>query len=96
VTDDEAFFQELKEKWDVVMFAPGACRWSASKQPIPGSGPATGTSGWGLEQYRAKVRAEQGEQVPIVETTEEREIIPRLKAAFGSLGGGREKGGGDL
>ena len=34
--DDDTFFAKLKErKYDVVFFAPGACRWSKAKQPIP-------------------------------------------------------------
>lgn len=35
-SDDDTFFTKLKErKYDVVFFAPGACRWSKAKQPIP-------------------------------------------------------------
>ena len=35
-SDDDTFFVKLKErKYDVVFFAPGACRWSKAKQPIP-------------------------------------------------------------
>eukprot|EP00959_Pyramimonas_sp_CCMP1952_P338023 7078673-Pyramimonas_sp.AAC.1 len=53
VTDDVTFFKHLEvgpgdSSWDVVMFAPGACRWSQAGKPIPGQSEAeikTGTSG---------------------------------------------------
>ena len=38
--------------------------------------------GWSLAQYRALVREHQGEGVQIVETIDEREIIPRLWQAL--------------
>jgi hypothetical protein len=80
-TDDDNFFRELKQrKFDAVFFAPGACRWSAARQPIPGGNQAT--RGWGLEQYRAAVREHQGEGVPIVETTRESDIVPLLRRAL--------------
>lgn len=80
-TDDADFFQKLADnKWDVVMFAPGACRWSAANQPIPGGNEKT--KGWTLEEYRLAVRELQGEDVPIVETVAEKEIVPLLKAAI--------------
>ena len=80
-TDDDDFISNLSaRKWSVVMFAPGACRFSAGKQPIPGGN--LETVGWGLEQYKSRVVQTQGEDVSIVETTEEREMIPLLKAAF--------------
>ena len=82
VTDDDTFFKLLEsEKFDVVMFAPGACRYDASKQTIPGGNGRS--AGWSLEQYRAVVRETQGEQVVIVEGTEERLIVPKLRAALG-------------
>ena len=38
VTNDDDFIRELqRKKWSVVHFAPGACRYNASKSPIPGS-----------------------------------------------------------
>ncbi|KAJ1488274.1 hypothetical protein T484DRAFT_2119730 [Baffinella frigidus] len=60
-TDDEAFLAALKaQKVDVIFFAPGACRFSAAKQPIPGG--IETTRGWTLEEYRAAVREHQGEE----------------------------------
>jgi hypothetical protein len=82
VTTDDAFFQALGErKYDAVFFAPGACRYSEAKQPIPGGNAAT--EGWGLDEYRKKVRQEQGDAVAIVETTKEREIVPLLRQSLG-------------
>ena len=80
-TDDDAFFSALKQrKYDAVFFAPGACRWSAARQPIPGGNQAT--RGWSLEEYREKVRELQGQEVCIVETTKEPEIVPLLRRAL--------------
>jgi hypothetical protein len=43
-TEDSDFLDKLKSrKWTVVAFAPGACRWNAAKQPIPGSSAEAGT-----------------------------------------------------
>ena len=82
VTDDEAFFAKLGErKWDVIFFAPGACRWSAAKQPIPGGNAET--RGWSLQQYYDKVRELQGADVKIVGTLEERLIVSSLRDALG-------------
>ena len=88
VTDDETFFAELepkegKNRWDVVMFAPGACRFDKAKQPIPGGLENGETRGWGLAEYRKLVREKQGDSVPIVETTQESEIVPLLRKALG-------------
>jgi hypothetical protein len=81
-TDDETFFAKLQErKWDVIFFAPGACRWSAAKQPVPGGNKQT--QGWGLDQYHEKVRELQGDQVKIVGTTEERLVVSSLREALG-------------
>ena len=81
-TDDAAFFAALRERrFDAVFFAPGACRWSAARRPIPGG--VDETRGWSLEQYRARVQELQGADVPIVESLEEREVVPRLRAALG-------------
>ena len=90
VTDDDDFLEKLTsgEQWDVVFFAPGACRFNAAKQPIPGGRVAT--RGWTLENYRALVRQNLGDDVPIIETTEEREIVPLLRAALGLGGEGGE------
>ena len=81
-TDDVDFLAKLAErKWDVVFFAPGACRWSAARQPIPGGNSAT--KGWDLSKYKARVRELQGDEALIVETTEERLMVPLLRAALG-------------
>ena len=80
-TDDEDFISKLQSrKWSVVFFAPGACRYNAANRPIPGA--ISHTSGWGLAEYRVLVRAHQGEDIQIVETTEEREIISLLTTAL--------------
>ena len=80
-TADAAFFSKLRgRKWSVIFFAPGACRYSAAMMPIPGA--RSHTMGWSLDQYRNLVRKYQGQDIQIVETTEEREIIPRLRSAL--------------
>lgn len=80
-TDDDDFLAKISsQKWDIVFFAPGACRESAAQKPIPGGRAAT--KGWGLEQYKQLVRDHQGDSVEIVETVLEREIIPLLQAAL--------------
>ena len=80
-TDDEDFISKLRaRKWSVVFFAPGACRYNAANRQIPGA--ISHTSGWGLAEYRVLVRHHQGEDIQIVETTEEREIIPLLTRAL--------------
>ena len=82
VTTDDEFFSKLQErKWDVIFFAPGACRYSAARQAIPGAN--VRTTGWTLAEYRTAVREHQGEAVPIIETTQEREIVPLLRGALG-------------
>jgi len=63
-----------------VFFAPGACRFDAAKQPIPGGNKRT--AGWGLEQYRSLVREHQGETVVIVETQQEAQIVSLLAQAL--------------
>ena len=80
-TNDDDFVEKLRERaWSVVFFAPGACRYNAARMPIPGG--RAPTRGWGLAEYRALVRQYQGDQIPIVETTDEREIVPRLRQAL--------------
>jgi hypothetical protein len=80
-TDDDDFIAKLRERsWSVVFFAPGACRYGAARMPIPGG--RAHTKGWGLAEYRALVRQYQGDQVPIVETADEQEIVPRLRQAL--------------
>ena len=79
--DDDDFIAKLRERqWSVVFFAPGACRYNAAGMSIPGA--RAHTKGWGLEEYRALVREHQGDGIQIVETTDEREIIPRLRQAL--------------
>jgi len=81
VTNDDDFITELqRQKWSVIFFAPGACRYDATKLPIPGS--RSITKGWGLAEYRDLVRKHQGEGVNIVETTDERQIVPLLRKAL--------------
>ncbi len=82
-TTDEEFIEKLQsQKWSVVLFAPGACRFSAAKLPIPGGN--SQTQGWTLEQYRELVQRHQGDSIPIVETPEERETVRLLKEALES------------
>eukprot|EP00928_Gymnodinium_smaydae_P063268 TRINITY_DN46909_c0_g1_i1.p2 TRINITY_DN46909_c0_g1~~TRINITY_DN46909_c0_g1_i1.p2 ORF type:complete len:144 (-),score=27.25 TRINITY_DN46909_c0_g1_i1:134-565(-) len=81
-TSDSEFFSLLQsKKFNVVFFAPGACRHDAAGNPIPGG--IAESQGWSLEQYRQKVKQQQGEEIAIVETTEEREMIPLLQNALG-------------
>ncbi len=80
-TNDADFIEKLESQdWSVIFFAPGACRFSAAKQPIPGS--ISQTQGWTLEQYRALVREYQGDTIQIVETQDERETVGLLKNAL--------------
>ncbi len=84
VTNDDDFITELKrKKWSVIHFAPGACRYDATKSSIPGS--RSLTEGWGLAKYRNLVRKHQGEDIKIVETTDERQIVPLLRKALESI-----------
>jgi len=81
VTNDDDFIIELKrKKWTVIHFAPGACRYDATKSPIPGN--RSLTQDWGLAEYRNLVRKYQGEDIKIVETTDESQIIPLLRKAL--------------
>jgi hypothetical protein len=80
-TDDEAFVEQLRSRsWSVVYFAPGACRYSAANQPIPGGN--SETSGWTLAEYRELVHQHQGEEVQIVETPRESEALDLLRDAL--------------
>ena len=67
---------EGKHRFTVVFFAPGACRYDAARQPIPGGNDRT--KGWSLEKYREFVKEHQGDTISIVETLEESQIIPLL------------------
>ena len=82
-TQDDVFFELLgsSKKYDAVFFAPGACRWSAARKPIPGGnaqtkldGPSTTTVSK-LQQLQPSTK--------IVETCEERDIVPLLRKALG-------------
>jgi hypothetical protein len=80
-TNDDDFLLKLqKTQWSVVFFAPGACRYDGANLPIPGTNAQT--RGWNLATYKDLVRTHQGEDIPIVETTDEREIIPLLLRAL--------------
>lgn len=80
-TDDDDFINRLRtERWSVVYFAPGACRFSAAGAAIPG-GNAT-TAGWSLDDYRDLVLLTQGPGVPIVAANDESETVPALRAAL--------------
>ncbi len=81
-TDDDTFFRLLTsgKQYDAVVFGPGAIRWQAAKQPIPGYN--SQTASWNLERYHAEVRKHLGD-VPIVGTPEEFELIPLIKKALG-------------
>ena len=84
VINDDDFIIELKrKKWTVIHFAPGACRYDATKSPIPGN--RSLTQDWGLAEYRNLVRKYQGEDIKIVETTDENQIIPLLRKALKSI-----------
>ena len=81
-TDDNAFLQLLQnKKYDVVVFAPGACRWDAAKKPIPGGNKMT--EGYSLANYEDLVRKYQGNDIPIVQTTQESEMVPLMREALG-------------
>ena len=83
-TDDDDFIAKLKsQKWDIIFFAPGACRWSAQKAPIPGGNKST--KGWGLVEYRELVKETQGEGAIIIETVEEKNIVPLLLDALNKV-----------
>jgi hypothetical protein len=79
-TDDEFIEQLTSRSWSVVFFAPGACRFSAAGQSIPGGN--TDTRGWTLDQYRDLVRTHQGDQVQIVEAPQEKETVTLLADAL--------------
>jgi hypothetical protein len=85
---DSEFFARLEliragkaQRPDVVFFAPGACRWSEARQPIPG-GIAGVSHGWDLQQYHGRVREMLGQDILIVGTTREAEVVPLLRKAL--------------
>jgi hypothetical protein len=78
---DEEFIEQLQSRdWSVVFFAPGACRFSAASQPIPGGN--LQTQGWTLEQYRELVQMHQGDDIQIVEALQESQTVGSLKVAL--------------
>lgn len=80
-TEDADFVDKLKSrKWSVIYFAPGACRFSAAKESIPGGN--FQTQGWTLEQYRELVSKHQGDAIKIVETLDERQTVRLLKSTL--------------
>ncbi len=80
-TDDTDFINKLKsDKWSVIYFAPGACRYSAAKQQIPGGN--YDTQGWTLDQYKALIHELQGEDIQIVESLHEQGAIELLNKAL--------------
>lgn len=80
-TNDVDFIEKLESRqWSVVFFAPGACRYSAAKKPIPGGNYQT--QDWTLEQYRELVKKIQGDKIQIVETHDEGETVSLLKSAL--------------
>ena len=80
-TNDQEFIEKLQSRrWSIVFFAPGACRYGAADQQIPGG--ISQTQSWTLEQYRSLVREHQGDGIQIVETLEERKTVGLLREAL--------------
>jgi len=80
VSDDE-FIDKLKsQKWSVVFFAPGACRFNRAGQTIPGGN--SDTQNWTLDQYKELVYQTQGNNIQIVETLSEQETVAQLATAL--------------
>jgi hypothetical protein len=80
-TNDQDFIEKLKsKKWSVVYFAPGACRYSAAKHPIPGN--ISETAGWTLDEYKELIYKYQGDSIQIVESLEESGNIELLNKAL--------------
>ena len=76
--NDKDFIEKLKsQKWSVIYFAPGACRYSAQKMQIPGGN--QNTKGWTLDDYSKLVYELQGDEIQIVETPYEQDALPLLK-----------------
>ena len=83
-TNDEDFFEKLQnEKWSVIYFAPGACRFSAAKMRIPGSNESS--KQWTLEEYKDLIRQWQGKEIVIVETPYESESIDALRKGLAQV-----------
>lgn len=80
-TNDTDFINKLKsEKWSVIYFAPGACRFDVAKRDIPGSN--NETQGWTLDQYKGLIQELQGDQIQIVESIYENGTIELLNEAL--------------
>jgi len=80
-TNDVDFVEKLKSrKWSVIYFAPGACRYSAAKQQIPGGN--SDTQGWTLKQYKELILQFQGKEIQIVESLYEQGVVEVLKKAL--------------
>ena len=83
-TNDTDFIDQLKaRRWSVIFFAPGACRFSSAKRQIPGG--IADTQGWTLNEYRSLVRKHQGNNIQIVETTDERDSVNLLRNALNNV-----------
>ena len=79
-TNDAEFIEKLtSQKWSVIFFAPGACRFSAIEKPIPGGN--YDTKGWTLKEYKELIYKLQGD-IEIVETLDEHNTIDLLKQAL--------------
>lgn len=80
-TDDE-FLAHLRSgaHFDVVFLAPGACRWSAARRPIPGGNAQT--RGFDIAQYEELVKTLLP-SAKVVATAHESEVVPLLRAALG-------------
>lgn len=83
-SNDIEFIEKLNtQSWSVVFFAPGACRFDAAKQAIPGGNQQT--KGWGLEQYKTLIYETQGKNIQIVETLSEQETLLHLTSALAAI-----------
>lgn len=82
-TDDDFVARLNSERWSVVYFAPGACRFDAAGASIPGSNAAT--AGWTLDDYRNLVHQTQGPDVTIVETLDEADTVSALRHALDGI-----------
>lgn len=80
-TEDHDFINKLKsQKWSVIYFAPGACRYSAAKMQIPGGN--EDTRNWTLEEYKQLIYQLQGDEIQIVESLQEQGAIQLLNDAL--------------
>jgi len=85
-TDDVDFIEKLKsEKWSVIYFAPGACRFNAAKKQIPGGN--VDTQGWSLDDYKKLIYELQGKDIQIVESIYEEGAIELLNNALAKAKG---------